>query len=146
MDLSRVARGAPWAVVILAAASLLAAGHAQESPATPPTRMTLEQARQTVNLLNDLYIAAVLGVHGTYVKDRATPAAAVVARQLFGAMKQKGWPETRWLSTTGRPFNPDANPKDPFEKDAVAALKSGQARVEKIVDGKLRVVTLVPLV
>src|SRR3954451_11818808 len=58
----------------------------------------------------------------------------------------KVWPQTRWLSTTGRPFNPDANPKDAFEREAVAALKKGNPRFEKVVDGKLRVATLVPLV
>lgn len=114
--------------------------------AVKPVTMPLEQARRTVDILNDAYVTAVVLTHGTYVKDRSTPAAAVVARQLFKAMSAKGWPETRWLATTGRPFNPDASPKDRFEKDAVAALKTGKARFERVEDGKLRVVTLVPLV
>ena len=43
------------------------------------------------------------------------------------------------LATTGRPFNPDATPKDQFEKDAIVALKKGQARFERQEGGNLRV-------
>jgi hypothetical protein len=111
-----------------------------------PVAMKLEQARQTVAMLNDLYVTTVVLTHGTYVKDRGTVAAATVARQVFGAMEKKGWPKTRWLSTTGRPFNPDANPKDAFEREAVAALKKGEARFERVENGQLQVATLVPLV
>jgi hypothetical protein len=124
--------------------ALVARSQAAENP--PPVRMSLEQARQTVSMLNDLYVTSVVGIHGTYVKDRSIPAAAVVARQVFKAMAEKGWPQTRWLNTTGRPFNPDSNPKDQFERDAVAALKKGQARFERVENGQLRVATLVPLV
>lgn len=108
--------------------------------------MSLKQARQTVDMLNDLYVNAVVITHSTYVKDRGTPAAAIVARRVFTAMAAKGWPQTRWLNTTGRPFNPDSNPKDAFEKEAVAALNSGKPRFERVEGGNLRVVTLIPLV
>jgi hypothetical protein len=133
------------ALALTAGSAILAAqpGTAAE---TKPTTMPLAQARQTVDMLNDAYVNAVVLTHGTYVKDRSIPAAAVVARQLFKTMAAKGWPETRWLSTTGRPFNPDSNPKDQFEKDAAAALKAGKARFERVEGDRLRVVTLVPLV
>jgi hypothetical protein len=111
-----------------------------------PSRMPLDQARKTVDMLNDLYVNSVVLTHNTYVKDARTTAAATVARQVFKAMKDKGWPQTRWLSTTDRPFNPDAKPADVFERDAVAVLKKGQARFERVEDDKLRVATLVPLV
>jgi hypothetical protein len=123
---------------------VIASTRAEDKPA--PVKMSLAQARQTVNMLNDLYVNSVVLTHGTYVKDRATVPAATVARRVFVAMAEKGWPQTRWLATTGRPFNPDANPKDAFEREAVEALKKGQPRFEKIEDGKLRVATLVPLV
>lgn len=121
-------------------------GGAAESKPVAPVKMSLAQARQTVDMLNDLYVNAVVITHSTYVKDRATPPAALPARKVFAAMTEKGWPQTRWLATTGRPFNPDANPKDQFEKDAIAALKKGQARFERQEGGNLRVATLVPLV
>ena len=134
----------PAGAVVALAGAFVARSQAQEAP--KPVKMPLAQAKQTVDMLNDLYVNSVVQTHATYVKDRSTPAAAVVARRVFTSMKEKGWPETRWLSTTGRPFNPDHNPKDQFERDAVAALKKGTARFERVEDGKLRVATLVPLV
>jgi hypothetical protein len=113
---------------------------------TKPVKMPLEQARSTVAMLNDLYVNTIVQTHTTYVKDRGSVAAAAVARKVFEAMAKKGWPQTRWISTTGRPFNPDANPKDAFERDAAAALKKGEARFERVEDGKLRVATLIPVV
>ena len=135
-----------WTVVAALAGLGAASGRAQETKPAQPVRMSLEQARQTVDMLNDVYVNSVVLTHGTYVKDPSIPAAAIVARQVFGAMEKKGWPQTRWLATTGRPFNPAHNPKDAFERDAVAALKKGEARFERVEGDKLRVVTLVPLV
>lgn len=135
-----------FALVTGSAGLLAVRGGAAESKPVTPAKMSLAQARQTVSMLNDLYVNAVVITHSTYVKDRATPPAALPARKVFAAMAQKGWPETRWLATTGRPFNPDANPKDQFERDAIAALKKGEARFERQVGGNLRVATLVPLV
>jgi hypothetical protein len=120
-------------------------GQAADAP-KPQQKYSLKEARQTVDMLNDLYVTAVVGIHGTYVKDRSIPAAATVARSVFKSMAEKGWPQTRWLSTTGKPFNPDHNPKDQFEKDAAAALKTGKAKFERVENGKLRVATLVPIV
>lgn len=112
----------------------------------PAKKMSLAQARQTVDMLNDLYVNAVVVTHTTYVKDPGTPAAAFMARKVFEAMEAKGWPQTRWISTTGRQFNPDAKPKDQFERDAVVALNKGQAKFERVENGQLRVATLIPLV
>jgi uncharacterized protein DUF3365 len=136
----------PCALGVALAGLLTVSMQADEARPVPAVKMSLAQARQTVDMLNDLYVTTVVLTHGTYVKDRATPAAAVVARKVFAEMGKKGWPETRWLSTTGRPFNPDANPKDAFEREAVAALKKGQARFERVENGQFRVATLVPLV
>jgi rhamnogalacturonyl hydrolase YesR len=52
-------------------------------------------------------------------------------------MSKKGWHKARLLDATGTPFNPDNNPKDKFERDAIEALISGKSyfeRVEKIGD------------
>jgi len=131
---------------LAATALLVARTQAQEAKPVKRVTMPLAQARQTVDMLNDVYVNSVVLVHGTYVKDRGTVAAATVARQLFETMAKKGWPETRWLSTTGRPFNPAHNPKDTFEKDAIAVLKQGKPRFERVEGDQLRVATLVPIV
>jgi hypothetical protein len=136
----------PGVATLLLGGLLVETTQAAEMSAANPVRMPLSQARQTVAMLNDLYVTSVVTTHSTYVKDKSITPAATVARQVFEAMARKGWPQTRWLSTTGRPFNPEHNPKDTFERDAVVALKKGQARYERIENGHLRVVTLVPLV
>ena len=146
MNQKYLSRVVPCAFALALAGVLVAHSHAQEAKPAQPVKMPLAQARQSVAMLNDVYVNSVVLTHGTYVKDKGTVAAATVARQVFEAMQKKGWPETRWLATTGRPFNPAHNPKDTFEKDAVAALKKGQARFERVEAGKLRVATLVPLV
>jgi len=139
-------RVVPCALALTLAGVLVVRGYAQGAKPVHPVKMPLPQARQTVSMLNDLYVNTVVLTHGTYVKDRGTVASATVARQIFEAMTKKGWPETHWLSTTGRPFNPANNPRDSFEKDAVAALKKGEVRFERVEAGRLRVATLVPLV
>jgi len=134
--------------VAAAGLTLVCATASYSSGAKPvkPSPMPLAQARRTVDMLNDVYVNSVVLTHGAYVKDPGTPAAAVVARQLFEVMKKRGWAETRWLSTTGRPFNPDARPRDKFERDAIVALRKGKARFERVEAGRLRVATLVPIV
>lgn len=146
MNQRALTAAAPVAVALILAGGWAARSQAADVDPAKPVKMPLAQARQTVDMLNDLYVNSVVLTHGTYVKDRGTVAAATVARQVFEAMARKGWPETRWLATTGRAFNPAHNPKDAFEKDAVTALKKGEPRFERIENGKLRVATLVPLV
>lgn len=138
--------GVVLSALIVGAAGTFPAWSAGSESAPKPVKMSLTQARQSVDMLNDLYVNAVVITHSTYVKDRATTPAATPARRVFEAMAKKGWPETRWIATTGRPFNPDANPKDQFEKDAIVALNKGQARFERVEGDRLRVATLVPLV
>lgn len=140
-----------WIVLSAASAGVigsiaLACQSARAAEPVQPVKMSLAQARQTVDMLNDLYVNAVVVTHSTYVKDPSTPAAAFMARKVFDAMAAKGWPQTRWISTTGRQFNPDAKPKDQFERDAAAALRKGQAKFERVENGQLRVATLIPLV
>lgn len=136
-------RAAIWGVAALFAGAMAAA--AAEATKPEPVRMSLAQARRTVTMLNDLYVSSVVQTHGTYVKDaKATPATAV-ARRVFQSMEAKGWPSTRWLSTTSRPLNPDAAPKDDFEREAVEALKNGKPRYERVEAGKLRLAMLVTL-
>ena len=133
-----------WTAAAAIVGGVAASQADQKAPA--PVKMPVAEARRTVDMLNDLYVNSVVLTHNTYVKGRGSVASAVVARQVFKAMGEKGWPQTRWLATTGRPFNPDSNPKDQFERDAVAALKKGQAKFERVESGTLRVATLVPLV
>ena len=84
-----------------AVAGSVAVSHA-DTKAVEPARMPVDQARRTVDMLNDLYVNSVVLTHNAYVKGRGTVASAVVARQVFKAMGEKGWPETRWINTAAR--------------------------------------------
>src|SRR5579883_1559118 len=101
MKLSKSAMATGAILTATLAVGLVARTQAADSEPVKPVRMSLSQARQTVSMLNDLYVNAVVLTHSTYVKDRSIPPAATVARKVFEAMAQKGWPQTRWLSTTG---------------------------------------------
>ncbi len=116
----------------------------------PPSEKTIDQARKTVLMLDDLYKTFIVFITGEYVNDPSVLPAATLCKRVFEAMDKKGWHKARLLDATGTPFNPDNNPKDGFEKDAVKAIVSGESyfeRVEKI-EGKdyLRVATIVPVV
>ena len=97
----------------------------------------LNQAREKVRMLDDLYKTFIVLITGEYVKNPSVLAAATLSKRVFRVMSKKGWHKARLLDATGNPFNPDNNPKDKFERDAIKALISGKSyfeRVEKIGD------------
>ncbi len=111
---------------------------------------TVIQAREIVQMLDDLYKTFIVLITEEYVNDPSVLPAATLSKRVFEAMSKKGWHKARLLDATGTPFNPDNNPKDEFERDAIKAMVSGKSyfeRVEKI-EGKnyLRAATAVPVV
>ena len=111
---------------------------------------TVIQAREIVQMLDDLYKTFIVLITEEYVNDPSVLPAATLSKRVFEAMSKKGWHKARLLDATGTPFNPDNNPKDEFERDAIKAMVSGKSyfeRVEKI-EGKdhLRAATIVPVV
>ena len=111
---------------------------------------TIIQAREIVQMLDDLYKTFIVLITEAYVNDPSVLPAATLSKRVFEVMSKKGWHKARLLDATGTPFNPDNNPKDEFERDAIKAMVSGKSyfeRVEKI-EGKdyLRAATAVPAV
>lgn len=108
------------------------------------------RARKTVAMLDDIYKTTVVLITEHYVKDENSLAAGEAAQALFGAIKKKGWHEVRLIDAAGEPIVDGNKPKDDFEKAAVAALKSGKAGYEQVIekDGKryLRSATPIPVV
>ena len=107
----------------------------------------LEHARKTVRMLDDLYKTYIVLITEEYVDDPSVLPAATLSKRVFKSMNKKGWHKARLLDATGTPFNPENNPKDEFERDAINAMISGKTYFEKIekIDGKdhLRAVTSV---
>jgi hypothetical protein len=109
--------------------------------------LELEHARKTVRMLDDIYKTYIVLITEEYVDDPSVLPAATLSKRVFKSMNKKGWHKARLLDATGTPFNPENNPVDAFERDAINALISGKTYFEKIekVEGKdhLRAVTSV---
>ena len=109
--------------------------------------MQLEHARKTVRMLDDLYKTYIVLITEEYVDDPSVLPAATLSKRVFKSMNKKGWHKVRLLDATGTPFNPENNPRDAFERDAINAMISGRTYFEKVekVEGKdhLRAVTSV---
>ena len=109
--------------------------------------LELEHARKTVRMLDDVYKTYIVLITEEYVDDPSVLPAATLSKRVFKSMNKKGWHNARLLDATGTPFNPENNPKDEFERDAINAMISGKTYFEKIekIDGKdhLRAVTSV---
>ena len=110
-------------------------------------RLELEHARKTVRMLDDLYKTYIVLITEEYVDDPSVLPAATLSKRVFKSMNKKGWHKARLLDATGTPFNPENNPRDAFERDAINAMISGKTYFEKIekIEGKdhLRAVTSV---
>ncbi len=115
-----------------------------------PDDAAVERTRTTVKMLDDLYKTAVVSITENYVENQYQAPAAMVAKDIFKAMKGKAWHEARLIDTTGRPKNKENLPQNDFEKKAVEKLKSGAVYYEEVAekDGKpvLRAATPVPVV
>jgi hypothetical protein len=141
-----------WHLTILAAlagvfaAAAVLPGAAEEKQDDP----AVARARKTVLMLDDIYKTTVVLITDKYVADENSFAAGEAAQALFAAIKKKGWHEVRLIDAAGEPLVDGNRPKDDFEKAAVAALKSGQAGYEQVIekDGKrfLRSATPIPVV
>lgn len=120
------------------------------SAAEPKVELSVEQARREVRLLDDLYKTTIVYVNDIYVEDENGIAAGQTARDLFEAMKAKGWHEAKLVDATGNPVNDENVPQDAFDKTAVKKILAGQTYYDEVVsegDQKyLRAATLVPAV
>jgi hypothetical protein len=141
------------AAVVLAAGSGGPAGVAEageKAPKTGPSKEAVERAREQVKMLDDLYKTAIVGMTKTYVHQQLDTPAAVVAIELFDAMKKKGHHAARLVDASGKPKSKQNLPDTEFEKKAVKAIKGGKAYYEEVgeKDGKpvFRAATVVPAV
>ena len=145
--------GLAWlAVSILAvgsSAGLLAAPKkakpAVEPPGAQTLKMTPEEARRSAAMLDDAYQEFLQTIHAWYPTKTGQPkVAASTVIELQKIMAEKGWPQSKFLAVNAIVMNPNHLPEDKFDKDAIAAIKSGKDRYEKVVDGRLRIATVVP--
>ncbi len=92
----------------------------------------LDHARETVQILDDVFKTYIILITAEYVDDPSVLSAATLSKKVFETMNKKGWYKTRLLDATGTPFNPENNPVDDFEREAIKAMHSGLNYFEKI--------------
>lgn len=118
--------------------------------AKEPSNDAVNQARKTVQMLDDLYKTFIVLITEEYVTNPSVPPAATLSKKVFETMGKKGWHQVRLLDATGKPFNKDNSPKDDFEREAIKAMVSGKSYFERVeeIEGKnyLRAATIVPVV
>jgi hypothetical protein len=134
--------------VVVARWSFLTPVRAGEPKTPDPARV--EQARETIRMLDDLYKNAVVSITDRYVEVQSEAPAALVAKDVFAAMHKKGWHSARLVDATGKPKNKENVARTDFEKKAVADIKGGKTYLDEVgeKDGKpvLRAATVVPVV
>ena len=134
----------------LAASVLVAWTALADKGNQPAPGLTLEQARREVRLLDDLYKTAIVYMNEVYVEDADSVAAGETARDMFAAMKAKGWHEARLVDATGAPLNDENVAAGAFEKTAIDKIRTGETYYDQVVsEGDhryLRAATVVPVV
>lgn len=142
---------APFGALAISAAPLRADDpsspeHRSEEMPRPKTRpLSSQDARLAVAMLGDAYDLLLELTHETYHTQPNIPVAATVIRKLQARMTELGWPQARFLAVNAIVMHPDHVPQDDFEKQSVLALRRSNRRIEKVVEGQLRVATVVPL-
>jgi len=133
---------------ILFATSL--SGGEKAPAAAESARLDPEQARREVRMLDDLYKTSIVLINDTFVTDGNGLSAGEAGREIFAAMRKKGWHDARLLDATGKPRNDDNVARDAFEKRAIEKIAKGQAYYDEVVsegaDRYLRAATVVPVV
>ena len=125
------------------AANAEASAPVQKDPA-------VERARRQVKMLDDLYKTTIVFITNTYVDTDKDVAAGEIARDIFTAMREKGWHDARLIDATGHPTNDENIPHDGFEKAAIKKILAGETYVDQVSTEKgkqyLLAATVVPVV
>ena len=138
--------------VCLRQGTVYAAGETStpKSEPAPKSDPAVERTRRQVRMLDDLYKTTIVFITNTYVDDDGDVAAGEIARDLFTAMREKGWHDARLVDATGHPTNDENAPRDGFEKAAVKKILEGETYVEEVTTEKgkpvLLAATVVPVV
>jgi hypothetical protein len=125
-----------------------------QAPSAPPGATAadpaVERAREQVRMLDDLYKNAVVSITKTYVSKQEDRPAIMIAKDVFAAMKKRGWHSARLVDATGEPLDAANAPRTDFEQEAYRRIRSGEAYFDRVVgegkDRRLLAATVVPVV
>jgi hypothetical protein len=126
------------------------AAQAGDSAVASKKDPAVERARREVKMLDDLYKTTIVFITNTYVDTKEDVAAGEIARDLFAAMREKGWHDARLVDATGHPTNDENIAREGFEKAAIKKLLAGESYVDEVMTDKgkqyLLAATVVPVV
>lgn len=108
---------------------------------TPPPEPlpTLAVARGQARLLHAALSKTLQAVHHEYYReDEGLTLPAATLRNVFDEMARDQRVELRWLAVNAKAMNIDHNPRDAFEKQAVAALAAGKGSYDSSTAGVFR--------
>lgn len=102
-------------------------------------RPSLAEARRQAETLHTVMHSTLQIVHHEYYRlDEGLPIPAATFKNVFAAMEAEHHVKLRWLTVEGQAMNSDHKPRDSFEHEAVAALKSGKPAFERAENGVYR--------
>jgi len=135
------------AVLALAVGTLT---HSDDKTEAAVDKAAVQRARETTQMLDDIYKRIVVLVTDKYVHDEDDFAAGSAAVELFRQVSEGDDQKVRLIDVTGDPYEPENVAKSDFEKLGVKKLKGGAAVYDEVFveDGKpyLRTLTAVPVV
>lgn len=142
VELGSLGVAAMLAVVIVGS---MAAGRPAE--VSEADEEALERARQEVQMLDILYKNAVVSITERY--PRGQPA-IMVAKDVFGAMREGGHHSAKLVDATESPLGVDSEPETDFERKAARAMRNGETYLDEVVtkngEQRLLAATVVPAV
>jgi hypothetical protein len=137
-----------WGCAVLAIGFGLASlplAMSEEPPGGPGTgspaggRPSPAEARRQAETLHTTVHATLQIVHHHYFReDEGTPIPAATLKDVFAAVEAEHRVKLRWLAVEGQAMNSDHKPRDPFEHEAVRALKAGKPAYERAEGGVYR--------
>jgi hypothetical protein len=114
------------------------------------SKQAIENARQLIQMADNMHKAYVIHVTGTYVKAQESVPAAQIAKKVYQHMEENKFFSGRLIDATGKPINTDNVAKTDFEKKAVKAIQGGAKYFEELGEKGgspvLRAGTIVPAV
>ncbi|MEZ6055271.1 MAG: DUF3365 domain-containing protein [Planctomycetaceae bacterium] len=108
-------------------------------PKADAVRVSLPEARRQAELLHSTLHATLQLVHHRYYReDEGLPIPAAVVDEIFDEIEAEQSVQLRWLAIEGQAMNTDHKPRDAYEREAAAAIKSGKTSYEMTASGVYR--------
>ncbi|MCA9064019.1 MAG: hypothetical protein KDA96_13200 [Planctomycetaceae bacterium] len=108
-------------------------------------RVSLEVARDRIDLLNGVYLSTLDVMHDRYFHREHAVVPARAMEDVFKDMKAQTQIDARWIAVSLKAMSVNHEPETAFEKRSAREIKAGKRTVEAIEDGYYRRATAIPL-